>query len=332
MSTLVSLLRSLFAVATLLAAMAIAPASASAEGGAANGAGPLVSAAWLKDRLGDPDLVVLDIRSALDGGGAEAYQKAHIPGAVHSDYDKAGWRVTRGNIPLMLPTVPELEKLAGELGIDEDTEVVVVPAGVNVLDFGAAARVYWTLKVLGHGKVSILDGGFAAWTADPANPTESGRLAPSPRIFTATLDKSLLASIDDVEQASRSGNASLVDARPATFFTGKVKHDKALAYGHIPGARNVDSALLYDAKTNRLKSKDELATILATVPVGPVTSYCNTGHWAATDWFVLSEILGRRDVRLFPGSMVQWTADERRPVESQRTRWDDLKKVLGFGS
>src|SRR5262245_25033944 len=134
MSTLVSLLRSLFAVATLLAAMAIAPASASAEGGAANGAGPLVSAAWLKDRLGDPDLVVLDIRSALDGGGAEAYQKAHIPGAVHSDYDKAGWRVTRSDIPLMLPTVPELEQLVGDAGIDEDRPVDEVPGGVHAMD------------------------------------------------------------------------------------------------------------------------------------------------------------------------------------------------------
>ena len=59
-------------------------------------------------------MLVLDIRSAIDGGGAEAYQKGHIPGAVHSDYDKAGWRVTRGGVPFMLPTLAELEKLIGE--------------------------------------------------------------------------------------------------------------------------------------------------------------------------------------------------------------------------
>jgi thiosulfate/3-mercaptopyruvate sulfurtransferase len=94
----------------------------------------------------------------------------------------------------------------------------------------------------------------------------------------------------------------------------------------------VDSAALYDPTTNRLKSKDELARALAEVPSGPVTSYCNTGHWAATDWFVLSEVLGRKDVKLFPGSMVEWTADARRPVDSQRTKWDDLKKALGLGS
>ena len=126
---------------------------------------PLMSVETLKAKLGEPELVVLDVRSVIDGGGAEAYAKAHIPGAVHSDYDKAGWRVTRNGLPFMLPTVAQLEKLIGELGIDEDSEVVVVPAGVSATDFGAAARVYWTLKVSGLTKLSILDGGFAAWIA-----------------------------------------------------------------------------------------------------------------------------------------------------------------------
>src|SRR5215203_110864 len=115
---------------------------------------PLVSVQWLKEHQGDPAVVVLDIRSAIDGGGAEAYLKAHVPGAVHSDYDKAGWRVTRNGVPFMLPTPAELEKLVGETGIDEDSHVVIVPAGVSATDFGSAARVYWTLKAAGHPAVS----------------------------------------------------------------------------------------------------------------------------------------------------------------------------------
>ena len=63
-----------------------------------------------------------------------------------------------------------------------------------------------------------------------------------------------------------------------------------------------------------------------------MVSYCNTGHWASTNWFVLSEVLGRSDVRLYSGSMVEWTNDERRPIESARTRLDDLKRALGLGS
>jgi thiosulfate/3-mercaptopyruvate sulfurtransferase len=292
---------------------------------------PLVTPQWLKERLSDPAVLVLDIRSAIDGGGVAAFDRGHIPGAVHSDYDKAGWRVTRNGVPFMLPTQAELEKLIGETGIDEDNHVVIVPAGVHATDFGSAARVYWTLKIAGHPAVSILDGGFAAWRAG-GYPVEAGSRSPSPKIFTAKLDPQLLAEIDEVEAAQKSGSASLLDARPANFFAGKRRAPSAKAYGHIPGALNLDSASFYDPLANRLRSRAELAAIAAGVPTGPVMAYCNTGHWAATNWFVLSELLGRTDVKLYDGSMVEWTADPRRPVASERTRWDDVKKALGFGS
>ena len=314
-----SLSRRAFAVAVLASiAMAGMPALAVPVE-------PLVTAPWLKDHQSDPSIVVLDVRSAIDGGGAEAYAKAHIPGAVHSDYDKAGWRVTRSGVPFMVPTAAELEKLIGEIGIDEDSYVIVVPAGVSATDFGAAARVYWTLKAAGHSAVSILDGGFAAWQA-AAYPVESGRTVPR-----------LLAQLAEVENNE---HATLVDARPASFFEGKQKAPASKAYGHIPGAINLDSARFYDPTTNRLRPMEELARIAATLPSGPVVTYCNTGHWAATDWFVLSAVLGRPDVRLFAGSMVELltkrkvdiAADLRRPVASARTRFDDLKKKLGLGS
>ena len=312
-----------YALAALVAVVALAAGPAMAEPVA-----PLVTPQWLEQHRSDPDLVVLDIRSAIDGGGAEAYARAHIPGSVHSDYDKAGWRVTRDGVPFMLPTAAELEKLIGETGIDEDSRVVIVPAGVSVTDFGAAARVYWTLKVAGHPAVSILDGGFAAWQA-AGYPVESGINKPAPKIFTARIDNSLLADLGAVEH---NGGATLVDARPASYFDGKEKAPAAKAYGHIPGAINLDSARFYDPVTNRLRPKAEVDAIAAMLPAGPVTSYCNTGHWAATDWFVLSVMLGRPNVRLYDGSMVEWTADPHRPVASSRTRFDDLKKLLGLGS
>ncbi len=302
-----------------------------AAAAAAETAAPLVSPQWLKARLGDPGLVVLDIRSAIDGGGYEAYTKGHVPGAIHTDYDKGGWRVTRNSVPLMLPTQAELERLLGELGIEEDRHVVIVPAGVHATDFGSAARVYWTLKVAGHDKVSILDGGFAAWRSDPANPVQTGNRRPSPGIYSVSINKRLLAEAGDVEVAAQS-NATLLDGRPADFFLGKVKSDKAKAYGHIPGAINFDNARFYDPATNRIRPKAELEALARAIPDGPVVSYCNTGHWAATNWFVLSELLGRKDVSLYDGSMVEWTADTGRPVSSLRTKWDDLKKALGFGS
>lgn len=292
---------------------------------------PLVGVSWLKEHLTDKNVLVLDIRSAIDGGGAKAYEEAHIPGAVHSDYDKAGWRVTRNDVPFMLPTVPELEKLIGDLGIDESTHVVVVPAGVNFTDFGSAARTYWTLKIVGVNNVSILDGGVAAWKA-AGLPLENGIRKPSPTIFTAALNSSLLSKVDDVKKVETANNATLIDARPASFFEGKEKAPAAKAYGHIPGAVSLDSASFYDAHANKLKPRAELVSLASHLPQGPAVAYCNTGHWAATDWFVLHELLGRKDVSLYDGSMVEWTADATRPIESSRTKWDDLKKALGLGS
>ncbi len=316
-----SLSRRAFAAAVLASAVVAAmPAfAATAE--------PLVSPQWLSEHRADSDIVVLDIRSVIDGGGAEAYAKAHIPGAIHSDYDKAGWRVSRNGQPLMVPSQTALEKLIGESGIDEDSHVVIVPAGVSATDFGAAARIYWTLKAAGHPAISILDGGFAAWQA-AGLPVESGNNVPSPKIFSGKFNEALLAELEEVE---RNPNATLVDARPANQFNGKEKAGLAKAYGHIPGAISIDSASFYDPATNRLRPKAELAAIASKVPAGPVVTYCNTGHWAATDWFVLSEILGRPNVRLYAGSMVEWSSDAHRPIASSRTRLDDLKKALGMG-
>ena len=316
-----SLSRRAFAAAVLASAVVAAmPAfAATAE--------PLVSPQWLSEHRADSDIVVLDIRSVIDGGGAEAYAKAHIPGAIHSDYDKAGWRVSRNGQPLMVPSQTALEKLIGESGIDEDSHVVIVPAGVSATDFGAAARIYWTLKAAGHPAISILDGGFAAWQA-AGLPVESGNNVPSPKIFSGKFNEALLAELEEVE---RNPNATLVDARPANQFNGREKAGLAKAYGHIPGAISIDSASFYDPATNRLRPKAELAAIASKVPAGPVVTYCNTGHWAATDWFVLSEILGRPNVRLYAGSMVEWSSDAHRPIASSRTRLDDLKKALGMG-
>jgi thiosulfate/3-mercaptopyruvate sulfurtransferase len=292
---------------------------------------PLVSPAWLKAHVHDTGLVVLDIRSAIDGSTPESFAQGHIPGAVHSDYDKAGWRVERSGVPFMVPTKPELEKLIGDLGIDETSHVVVVPAGVNVLEFGSAARTYWTLKYSGVANVSILDGGLAAWKA-AGYALETGAHAPSPAIFTATIDNSIRAGVPDVEKIEQSGGATLVDARPASFFLGKEKAPAAQAYGHIPGAINIDSAEFYDPATNRLKPRAELAAIAHELPGGATVSYCNTGHWASTDWFVLHEVLGQSQARLYAGSMVEWTSNASRPIASSRTKWDDLKKKLGLGS
>ncbi len=205
LSSLLRVMRPLAAAATVALALAF-PAHA-------ENATPLVSTGWLKQNLKNPDVFVLDVRSAIDGGGAEAYQKGHIPGAIHSDYDKAGWRVTRGGVPFMLPTLAELEKLIGELGIDEDSACGRRSGRRASSRTSARRRAYWTLKVSGVTKVSILDGGYAAWAAEN-NEVETGASKPNPKIFTATLNKALFVDAREVEAIEKGGSATLVDARP----------------------------------------------------------------------------------------------------------------------
>ncbi len=285
--------------------------------GAAAAAQPLVDAAWLAEQLDEPDLVVLDIRNRIDGGSEEVFRAGHIPGAVYSNYGEDGWRTERNGVPGMLPDAGALAELIGGLGIDNDDHVVIVHGGVSSSDFGSAARVYWTFQQVGHDEVSILDGGFAGWIADPDRPLATGTAVPEPATFeVGPAVGASLATAADVEAALDQG-AALVDARPVDQFTGERKHDAARVGGHIPGAAQFSQASWFEAEGGALRDVDEVAAGLPADVAegdGEVISYCNTGHWAATNWFMLSEVLGRDNVRLYDGSMTEWTADPARPI------------------
>src|SRR5215470_14417241 len=95
---------------------------------------PLVAPEWLAGRLGDPGLLILDIRSVVDGGARAAYEAAHVPGAVHSDYAKEGWRVTKGMASGLLPDRAALSELLGRIGLTPQQHAIVVSAGTNVGD------------------------------------------------------------------------------------------------------------------------------------------------------------------------------------------------------
>ncbi len=279
----------------------------------------LITPEALAARLGDPKLVVIDIRTVADGGKG-AFEAGHVPGAVHSDYAADGWRAKIGNAPGMLPPLDHLASLAGRLGIKPESDVVIVPAGSAATDFAAAARVYWTLKFIGHGQQVILDGGFKAWAADPARKVESGPSAPKTTAPYPVVAKQHLRSVADATLvALRSKQASLVDARSASYFEGREKAAEATRGGHIPGAISRDYAGAFEPGSGKLRPTPELEKLFASVPQGPVVSYCNTGHSAAANWFVLSEILGRDEIALYDGSMTDWTQDPARPVATGPT-------------
>lgn len=282
---------------------------------------PLVSPDWLYRHLGDPAVRIIDIRSAVDGGGRAAFVEAHIPGAVHTDYARDGWRATRGMATGLLPDPDLLSVVLGTLGLGPEQHAVVVSAGTSVGDFSAAARVYWTLKVAGHARVSVLDGGMRAWRHDPARPVENGEGAPrSPARYPVRFVAGLRADLAAVRQAVAEKSAVLLDSRSAAYFEGREKSPQALRAGRLPAAVHLDHARAYDAGEQQLRPKAELAALVARIPPGPVINYCNTGHQAATTWFVLSECLGRPDVSLYDGSMSEWTEAADRPVEAGATQ------------
>lgn len=293
----------------------VAVVIAAVAGFAAPAAGqPLVDAAWLRSRLEQPNLVVLDLREA----GAAEYAKARIPGAIFTDYAKGGWRVPdRNGTPGMLPDAAALEKLIGGLGISNDSHVVIVPDGTSAREVGRAARIYWTFKVAGHDAVSILDGGMAAWTANKQNPLASGTEARPPAVFKVKLRPKLLATKDDVKAALARG-VPLVDNRPPDMFMGVNRTKDVPRNGTLPGARSLPESWLTEDNGGRFRDRATLAKLYAAAGVpteGEQITFCNTGHWASLGWFASHEILGNRKVRMYDGSMAEWTRDAALPTE-----------------
>ena len=273
---------------------------------------PLLQPAALKALLGAPGVRVLDIRADKD------YAAGHIPGAIHTPYGK--FRGPKEN-PGQLQSEDALTALLQVAGIDRDTHVVVAHAGADHTDFGAAARVYWTLKVGGLSRLSILDGGTKAWQA-AGGALESTVPQVTPTRFVYRYDQEQIVTSDELAAALQSGNTPLlVDARPARFFSGEARVDAAARYGTLPGAKSFDNAQFFPKGGTTLKPASELKALVALsgADAAPAVSFCNTGHWAATNWFVMSEIAGNKSVKLYPASVVEWSQSER-AMENQPSR------------
>lgn len=282
---------------------------------------PLVSVDWLAEHRGADDLVVLDVRSAIDGTNRDIFELAHIPGAVYASYTEAGWRREVAGVPSELPPVAELERLIGSLGIGNESDVVIVPAGTGAADFGSAARVYWIFRLLGHDDVAILDGGFRAWE-QAGHPIGGGWNEPEPARFEADFRPGLIADTEAVARAREAG-ARIVDVRPARQYRGEEKHPQARAAGRIPGAHNLEQDRLVSTDSGGPVTGGRLAAALEAAGLedngGRTITVCNTGHFAAIGWFMLSEIAGREDVAVYDGSMIAWAQDPERPLQVARS-------------
>ena len=289
---------------------------------------PLITPAELAAKAGDPSLRIVDIR--VEDGNPAAFARGHIPGALSAPYAK--WRGPKEN-PGALPDTPALTALIRGLGIDAATPVVVVYEGADATEFGAAARVYWTLKAAGLNQLAILNGGMKAWRAAGLAVT-TDNVAVSPSNYIVVLDPKVIATQDEVAQAAASGSV-LLDARPPSYFFGEARHAAARTPGTLVGAKNVAHDVWFVKDSATLKPVAEVQQVAAREGIDtlqPTVSFCNTGHWAATNWFVLSEVIGQKDVKLYPESMVGWSRAGL-PMANVPSRleqfWMQLKEAAG---
>ena len=273
---------------------------------------PVIDSFKLTDLLEEEGVTVLEIRS-----DEKAYLDQHIPGSVHVPYVE--FRGPDSN-PGRLPDMSHLANVLGKRGIDINTPIVIVHDGVTTTDFGAAARVYWTLKSVGFESLAILNGGFRAYQKDGFE-IAAGKSDVDQTTPVLSFDPTWYADTAEVErQVAGQGSARLLDARLDDFYAGEAWHESAARPGILPGAEQFSFELFFDKNTPLLKHADEVQALVSAnkLDQAGTISYCNTGHWAATNWFVLSEVAGIRDVKLYAESMVEWSALNR-PMENVPT-------------
>ena len=267
----------------------------------------IVETQWLAANLGAPGLVVLDGSWHLPAEKRDAraeHRAAHIPGALFFDIDEMSDKGSA--LPHMLPPAGELAGRIGALGIGNDTAVVVYDASAPGLF--SAARVWWTLRTLGHDNVVVLDGGLRKWKAE-GRPLEGGPAPqPKPRSFEARPRPGLVRSLAEMQALVRAGDGQIADARGAGRFQGREPEPRpGLRSGHIPGARNVPFTTLLQSD-GTLKPPADLAAVFASAgidPARPVVTSCGSGVTAAVLSLALARI-GRPDSGLYDGSWSEW--------------------------
>ena len=265
--------------------------------------GPLVSPQTLSTTDANP--LIIDIRGK-GKDGASLFEKGHIEDAVNAPYGL--FRGPKDN-PGKLVAAEHLQKVLRDIGATKDRPTVIAYQGANISDFGAAARVYWTLKSAGFKDLSILNGGLNNWT-QAGLPLSQTASTLTPSTVEVTFSHQWLATTDDVlKVVNGEDKARLVDARPEEFWKGDKKHPAAAKPGTLPQSEYFVHSSWFD---NKPVIADAAKAKLLAAKAGfkndeQLVSFCNTGHWAATNWFALSELAELDNVKLYPDSMVGYS-------------------------
>ena len=265
---------------------------------------PLVTPAWLAERLHNPNTIILDatlppvgVTPPIDTHAR--YLANHIPGAIFFDIEALSDHSTP--LPHMLPNPEDFSRSMSNLGIaDNATIVLYEQEGVF-----SAPRAWWMLRTFSAQHVYLLDGGLRAWT-EADLPTVSGPVQNAPASFHATLDRDAIADLSQLKERI-ANHQQILDARSSARFHGAAPEPRpGLSSGHMPGATSVPFTDLVE--DGRFKPADELQQLFAAKKIDlhqPITTTCGSGVTAAVIALVL-EIVGAKNVSLYDGSWAEY--------------------------
>lgn len=278
--------------------------------------GALASCDWLAAHLGEEGLRVLDVRWAPAGPSPrQRYEAGHVPGAlfVHLDAD-----LSRPGGPGRHP-LPDEAAFAARLsawGVAEETRVVAVDDGAGAI----AARLWFMLRLAGHARAAVLDGGMAAWRAG-GRPVEAGpgRPVPPAPLRRLAFDRARLADREEIARrvvaAPRGEGPLLLDARAAERYRGEVEPLDPRA-GHVPGAVSAPyPGSLRAADDPRFLPPAALRARFAALgaETRETIASCGSGVTACHHLLAL-EVAGLPPGRLYVGSWSDWCSDPAAPV------------------
>lgn len=212
----------------------------------------LITPEALRARLGDGNLVILDVRPTH-----ELAASGWIPGAVH--FDLYGLGLTRTTPELFREWITMMRSQFALRGVGMDRTVVAYEETSG----NRAARAFWLLEYMGHADVHVLDGGFAAWRRAGLEVSRE-MTAPKPRSFKIQPRESIFISADALNERLGEEGMVLLDTRDDDEYY--ARNVRAKRGGTIPGAVHLEW-LHYLDDAGRFKPKEELAALFEGVGI-----------------------------------------------------------------